>query len=448
MDYVYRTAFVTIINAAGGDSDCGLPGVSVTPWRSQKVAKAIGAEIALISSVKEELIKSTWSSRGWYVYLQYEIRFLNSEHSPLSHRTYQEGLLSSRRLTFTETQVAFQCVTTHTCEALPGSFEVEANWSLFGARRKELSDTIQGFPALTFSRFMLEVRNREYLQRTLSYESDLLSAFMGILRQAWMHDPAIYHFWGLPFSTPEAERRVSLSSTFLRTLTWIPQFVGHNPSLVRRPEFPSWTWAGWRGLSSITDHWGFRDVDLHYGDGFDKGNADAVLRFQDVAGSLRPMEYYISTMEKSWDMYAFRPVLHITGWITEIHVRFRIARPRSLFNVEICDAQGRQFIHSTAMVALQHAITEKWPALVFVSTDPVIYGLLLRPTMNGAYERIGRFIHHMGYSFDWGDQSEFDLSFRTANRARFLISAADIPVVNSHRPIARLNCERRTITLV
>jgi hypothetical protein len=41
--------------------------------------------------------------------------------SPLS--TYQEGLLSRRRLVFTHTQVYFQCLKTHACECIAGSYD-------------------------------------------------------------------------------------------------------------------------------------------------------------------------------------------------------------------------------------------------------------------------------------------------------------------------------------
>jgi hypothetical protein len=65
MDQIYCDASITIINAAGNDSEGGLPGVSTTPRRPQHTANINGGDFAMIPRVREEVDHSTWSTRGW-----------------------------------------------------------------------------------------------------------------------------------------------------------------------------------------------------------------------------------------------------------------------------------------------------------------------------------------------------------------------------------------------
>ena len=74
MDSIYRSAFVTIIAAAGGGSDYGLPGVS----RPRKVTTSLGIgshAFVAVRNPSEDVDSSMWNTRGW---------------------TYQEMLLSRR----------------------------------------------------------------------------------------------------------------------------------------------------------------------------------------------------------------------------------------------------------------------------------------------------------------------------------------------------------------
>ncbi|PVH70530.1 HET-domain-containing protein, partial [Cadophora sp. DSE1049] len=87
MGHIYANAVFTIIAAAGTDPSHGLPGVSCL--RDRQPAIKIG-DYTLVGVVNPAfaISESKWNHRGW---------------------TFQEGLLSRRRLVFTQTQVYFQC---------------------------------------------------------------------------------------------------------------------------------------------------------------------------------------------------------------------------------------------------------------------------------------------------------------------------------------------------
>lgn len=91
-------AQVSILAAACDGSDYGLPGVRATMRRRQPQLLIDDFAFGLFpptSNVEDEQLK--WASRGW---------------------TYQEGLLSKRRLNFTDQQVFFHCNGMHCREAL------------------------------------------------------------------------------------------------------------------------------------------------------------------------------------------------------------------------------------------------------------------------------------------------------------------------------------------
>ncbi|KAH7356240.1 heterokaryon incompatibility protein-domain-containing protein, partial [Pyrenochaeta sp. MPI-SDFR-AT-0127] len=88
MDRVYQNADITIIAAVGDNPHYGLPGVRGTS-RQRQLSLTVGEHTFVTAEeVAGQVKKSTWMSRGW---------------------TFQEMLLSRRRLIFTESQMYFQC---------------------------------------------------------------------------------------------------------------------------------------------------------------------------------------------------------------------------------------------------------------------------------------------------------------------------------------------------
>ncbi|KUJ08268.1 HET-domain-containing protein, partial [Mollisia scopiformis] len=99
MDRIYRGAVATIIAVAGNNADHGLPGVGDTFREQQPVA--ICQDFTLMSTMTHphsSITSSSWNSRAW---------------------TFQESVLSRRRLVFTENQIYFECDVMNCVESLP-----------------------------------------------------------------------------------------------------------------------------------------------------------------------------------------------------------------------------------------------------------------------------------------------------------------------------------------
>jgi hypothetical protein len=158
---------------------------------------------------------------------------------PLTIGTYQEALLSRRRLVFTDTQVYFQCRSEHYLEGLATA-----------RCRPDFTQNLRAFPRRGVGSESREVYDRleEYYRRNVSYDTDIINAFLGIF-QAF---PDVTHFYGIPILRPRdfngiPDPKLILISMAL-SLAWRVDDCHntkpciHTPQVSRNPH-PSWTWA-------------------------------------------------------------------------------------------------------------------------------------------------------------------------------------------------------------
>jgi hypothetical protein len=228
MDLVYKNAEITIIAAAGKDPRYGLPGVGRRHRASQPCAK-IGEHflVSVLDDLSYCIRDSQWISRGW---------------------TYQEGLLSRRRLVFTDQQVYYQCHCMYHTEACIARLPFQASHY----------DSTNGrgmFPANGIGETPWEIIQHieEYSHKSLTNYSDILNGILGILRAFETSIHAIRHCWGVPILSipPDIMKSAKRSGAnnlgaqawgFVAGLSWTLL-----ESSTRRPGFPSWSWTGWAG---------------------------------------------------------------------------------------------------------------------------------------------------------------------------------------------------------
>jgi hypothetical protein len=241
MDLIYNESHLTIIAAAGQDPHFGLPGVSSRIRRPQPYG-TIGKHL-LISTLPDPIhnIKSSkWMERGW---------------------TYQEGLLSRRRLIFTEQQVYFECSGMYCYEEL--NFPLQNLHNSNGQRFKSCfcnGIDVGMFPKqIGSTAWEVVERIEEYSRKTFTFPKDILKGILGILRTFETSSREIRHCLGVPVlqQPPKATdlgfgRKVK--AVYDESLKWSSVFgfcVGlcwdvQEPS-EKRLGFPSWSWTGWVG---------------------------------------------------------------------------------------------------------------------------------------------------------------------------------------------------------
>ena len=223
MDKIFGGSEITIIAAAGHDVNHGLPGVNSRPRRSQTRIMVRKVRLGQVfPPIATALEASVWATRGW---------------------TFQEGLLSPRRIIFTDNEVAVLCRESFVPEHFrTGSIVYPwTNPSLFERTMPCADEQPMGWE-------LLEKQLEEYNSRTLSWDSDILDASLGMLQSYSIPDPRypcatpINHVWGLPLMYRPAQKDPDVQQEHLHVpLTWY--YVGHG---TRRDGFPSWSWTGWR----------------------------------------------------------------------------------------------------------------------------------------------------------------------------------------------------------
>jgi hypothetical protein len=204
MDQIYTNAQLTIIAAAGHDPTYGLPGVGSRPRSLQHHVRIGNTKLVQLMRPGSDFPKSSWWERAW---------------------TYQEAVLSKRKLVFTDHQVFYVCNKMHSAESLHMQATV-------------VNDTISLFTSTSLTEMILPTAPRSYesylsaiSRRALSHQSDALNACLGILKAT-----NTTHIWGVPIEYDFDSRVLTMD------LCWRQDV----PSS-RRPGFPSWSWAGWKG---------------------------------------------------------------------------------------------------------------------------------------------------------------------------------------------------------
>ncbi|MCJ1421747.1 hypothetical protein MMC32_008113 [Xylographa parallela] len=245
MAAIYGCAEVTIIAAATIDAHAGLPGIKPLTRRVQQKPVSLDGVIFMPSlenftglfsnSPRDERTRGTsnYNTRGW---------------------CFQERLLSARSLIFSEEQVYWECQIATWCE--------EAFWESCSSPalyRHYMTDYGPIYrlpwssnpPGLeTLYRHLAE----SYSGRVLSFQTDGLNAFQGILHLLTEGFGEEF-FWALP--TTYLEEALKWGAGFSRTSSGPRRNLGTHAQIgasgsVERVPFPSWSWVGWVGKNDIS----------------------------------------------------------------------------------------------------------------------------------------------------------------------------------------------------
>lgn len=223
MDLIYRHSVLTIIAAAGDDPHHGLPGIGTTPRKSQPACPVGPRSLVFVPFAKNDIMSTTWNSRGW---------------------TYQEGLLSRRRLVFTDTQVYFQCTAMHCVECIQAPLQLLHTQD--NTRMHDDVDMSRVFPSHGFASKPVDFEAcvNAYLTRTLTYDTDILHAFRGVIA-AFKRKffPSMRFVLGVPITTTRSGRHME---ALMHGLAWWAPPWEKGSTSERRPAFPSWSWLGWK----------------------------------------------------------------------------------------------------------------------------------------------------------------------------------------------------------
>jgi hypothetical protein len=294
MDRIYEGAEITIISATGDDPHYGLPGVRGTPRKPQPTLRVCGKVFMAAQEVAGEILDSKWSTRGW---------------------TYQEMLLSRRRLVFTESQMYFQCTMMHGIESL--TLGVTHSRGPFGTLYRV-------FPhrGIGHTNKDLTFRLIEYYKRKLSFQTDTIHAFSGILN-AFNDSPyfqnKVTHFYGIPIIYSYKGIDLAITRSFTSNLMWNVHHWDANDHIdnvlywSRNDAFPSWSWASAKARQG-DDTSGQLSQDFQHAEGLPWHHNEVHVQVRHVEEN----DMDLSTFVAHNDGYErFLPHIDLTSWVLE-----------------------------------------------------------------------------------------------------------------------------------
>lgn len=225
MASIYANSYFTITAADGADADSGLQGISVPRKFTQPPVLELDPHCHMRPGPETEEARyfTPWHNRGW---------------------TFQERLLSTKSLVFFRGSVLWQCKTSIWAEGVAGEPDGTVPDDTWQKENKRPA------PQAFDRRFMLQLESfskpnfpqyeslvRQYCRRKLSYQSDGIRAFSGILDVlSQTYEGGFLH--GLP------------AMFFDMAMLWDP-YPGAKPRVVapgsEKLLFPSWSWAAWEG---------------------------------------------------------------------------------------------------------------------------------------------------------------------------------------------------------
>ena len=207
MNSIYQGSYFTIVAASGADANEGLPGIGSTSRNSHQIVKDIGPglRMTVLHSIDWHLRRSVYNERGW---------------------TLQELVLPRRTVIFINDRVYFRCQEANWAEDLWA--DKWTHWlDADDSNISRIPDPNDGFlPSFWAYQKLCE----DYSRRKLRSDGDALRAIAGISR-------------------PLASGMVTLMVEGLPGyyLDQFLLFISSNGNLRRRPEFASFSWAGWEG---------------------------------------------------------------------------------------------------------------------------------------------------------------------------------------------------------
>jgi hypothetical protein len=273
MTTIYEAAELTIIAAAGTGASHGLPGVGSTPRRPQPKFYLDSGSLLLsmLRDPRHDILESHYWTRGW---------------------TYQEGVLSNRRIVFTDEQAYWECrsMVAHesvdirlfhvpVTEAEDNSDFIMADFMLSGifkggaysgsrggadnsvVKEDEGHRLDYGFPTQQELTVRAQLRGlnehiREFSKRRLTRDTDTLFALQGIFG-LYAQTKELYLLHGLPMwmddivgCRPGAQFTFALSVSSWYHRTGSDRLMYVSEACQRKTHLPSWTWAGWVGTVS------------------------------------------------------------------------------------------------------------------------------------------------------------------------------------------------------
>jgi hypothetical protein len=343
-------------------------------------------------------------------------------------------MLSRRRLVFTDNQFYFQCCAMHCPESI--SFTLESLHISNGQRFPEKLDIWKAFPNREVGNDLLSPRDRieEFAKRELTFDSDALNAFQGIIKEFKGLNRLVHFLSGIPLIPSEyfvrseiGKAREAAQPTF--GLTWGYRRWNQR-KIHRRYAFPSWSWLDWKVETANRP----AQIDFFRLSSTKSPRAKIILGFfqnhvkigvELPDSTVIPWQCNRTLIESKFDEGESSKYLHIKGWTFDLEIArntpeeyWKVCWPGTQrYKAKTSSFDNYCDVDMSSVTVDQLSVTLK--VVLLCSTvnapriDPFRVGLFIKYSDRiKAYERIGICdlsdisLHVRGYYWFKGDEVE------------------------------------------
>jgi hypothetical protein len=314
MDLIFSNAQITLVAAIGDDPTTGLPGVSKLQRTSQlRITIRNKTYVTVPADPHARRPTTTWYTRGW---------------------TYQEAILSRRRIHFLPAQTYFICGGLHCRDTICSPM---AAWNFRSKGRLRTSPWYQhhleqaGFASVIekiltrnfrIPNMLQEASSHvvEYSRRKLTNSDDALNGILGVLQRLKALKADFQHFWGVPITQDEAMLKktidpqnatetasVCFTEQLLTALSWY-----HVGPRAQRSGFPSWSWTGWYGIVASPGLYG----------GYIRNTHDLSVHVENEDGEGIEWEDFCSKAKRDGTLLHAKPVLKVEASFLRLKVSY------------------------------------------------------------------------------------------------------------------------------
>jgi hypothetical protein len=337
-------------------------------------------------------------------------------------------LLSCRRVVFTRAQTCFQCMVSTSIESLsPGTSFDSASTLATGFAVRSVRFNSRNFPievgfeelygvfphhSIGGRTYRLSDRLCEYYKRQLSFVTDSIDAFLGIINfYSAMNstEPNVSQFYGVLFSYGKALRSGLPRESFLDQLLWSIRWNRVTPRELTHT-FPSWSWASVKASQPVnalgdlmpstvwTDDYNmYRDIEVRV-----QHEHDGIFEIADLPYQKDSYKHFMPWIDiTTWTRPCRVSRRHIPfGEVALYYRKVRIYDPLALEKAEV------------------HAVCLKASALIVNENAVSVSGLLVVETEPELYRRVATFSWEISFFPDYKLSKEFRNELRALKVSR------------------------------
>jgi hypothetical protein len=242
-----------------------------------------------------------------------------------------------------------------------------------------------------------------YTKRRLTFDSDSINAISGVLNLYRNSKPKISHCCGIPMILEQFSWTDSKRESIAISLSW-----RHLNGGTRRPEFPSWSWAGWEGSVQFASEEALNEYTRTY------NNRKDYQRYPTIDWS----NYYsvLSVRAMVLEAKALSDNIGVMSGFVSVPGTSKNTLKIPFLNSMADDADAMLYLSSRSIDVLEFRTKiecREWECVILTSSPSHLHLMIIEGDGNAVAERVGvLFIHPRKRQDNWDIRKDFPYRYK------------------------------------